>query len=466
MGVVEAQGPESEDKLSRYRTIMDDASSARYSFNGSVQTSARTGGSIIEVPERALDRYEQQLQHGTFDMLTYFPSEVRATVLRYLDDKSLGSCAGVCRHWRQMVEDDSVWRDKYFQNGWGVDGAKLSAELASSSAATRSGQFWKQLYKTRHALNRRWIDGPVAAKTLSGHVDSIYCALANADIIITGSRDRSIIVWDRKTMSRVRTLEPRPTQNDTALGHSGSVLCLAMDDEILVSGSSDSTCVVWRFPNFEPVRQLRLHQAGVLDVALDKRYIVSCSRDGTICVCDRTDPHFRLLKTLRGHRGPVNAVRVLGDHVFSAGGDGKILMWDIAQGEVIRTFSGHKRGLACIQHSEDGSVIVSGSKDNTIIVWDVATARPKLTLIGHQNLVRSLYILGDRIISGSYDLTIKIWDLNTGRLLRDLNGFHGSWIFSVAASSGQIVSTSLGIHPVILDFTEGLDAQHLTLISK
>lgn len=33
----------------------------------------------------------------------------------------------------------------------------------------------------------------------------------------------------------------------------------------------------------------------------------------------------------------------------SASGDGKMILWDIASGERIRTFEGHDRGLACIE---------------------------------------------------------------------------------------------------------------------
>lgn len=35
--------------------------------------------------------------------------------------------------------------------------------------------------------------------------------------------------------------------------------------------------------------------------------------------------------------------------VVSASGDGKMILWDIASGERVRTFEGHDRGLACIE---------------------------------------------------------------------------------------------------------------------
>ena len=56
-----------------------------------------------------------------------------------------------------------------------------------------------------------------------------------------------------------------------------------------------------------------------------------------------------LHRAFRGHEGPVNAVGVQGNRLASASGDGKMMLWDMASGERIRTFDAHDRGLACIE---------------------------------------------------------------------------------------------------------------------
>lgn len=94
---------------------------------------------------------------------------------------------------------------------------------------------------------------------------------------------------------------------------------------------------------------------------------VDSSKDASIRVWDRKT--LSLTRVLRGHEGPVNAIGLQHDRVVSpvssassllrislcshfqvsASGDGKLILWDITNGERIRTFEGHDRGLACIE---------------------------------------------------------------------------------------------------------------------
>ena len=143
--------------------------------------------------------------------------------------------------------------------------------------------------------------------------------------------------------------------------HAGSVLCLKFDKDwdiddpfapgFMVSGSSDHSIIVWHlFANgrrAEVSAILHAHMGGVLDLRIDDKHIISCSKDTLVRVWDRNT--LDLLVTLEGHQGPVNAVGLQGHQVVSASGDGKIMMWDITTGEHLRTFEGHDRGLACIE---------------------------------------------------------------------------------------------------------------------
>ncbi|KAJ7507263.1 WD40 repeat-like protein [Mycena galericulata] len=375
---------------------------------------------------------------------------------------------------------------------------------------------WFALYRARLELDHRWEGTPDAASppwepratALAGHADSVYCLEFSRTHIITGSRDRSVKVWGLRSGRLLGTFANR---------HRGSVLCLKFElgpekavsssvgespnpptdpDEsllrgFLVTGSSDCTVCVWDLWTERPgedapvhgeVRAvLRGHGGGVLDLRIDERWIVSCSKDAAIRVWARDT--LALHRTLRGHEGSrqcrgaaedyANSSGVGGDdpprerhsgRVVSASGDGKMILWDIASGERVRTFEGHDRGLACIEFKED--LIISGSNDCKIKIWSAATGACLRTLVGHEALVRALAFdaRSGRLVSASYDKSVRVWDLATGRVLRVVRDSHTSHIFDVKFDARRIVSTSHDQKIVVLDFSNGLGVDPALLV--
>ncbi|KAF8639175.1 hypothetical protein AX17_001662 [Amanita inopinata Kibby_2008] len=416
---------------------------------------------------------------------------------------------------------------------------------------------WRQLYRERFELDRRWAGNARSTEVVSsfserieydngscasiglrgkwepkvmrigGHADSVYCLEFDSQRIITGSRDRTIKVWSLRSGRLLGTFWGV---------HKGSVLCLKFEQDwdqgwedmhsvaeldqeeqyssardlpdvgcsydnvyhtqrgrrtnvlpeefprsrdgrkrgFMVSGSSDCSICVWdlwtgrlmegddevgsndREVSAEVRAILKGHVGGVLDLKIDKRWIVSCSKDAVVRVWDRNT--LELHRTLRGHEGPVNAVGLQGGKVVSASGDGKMILWDIESGERLRTFEGHDRGLACIEFKDD--LIVSGSNDCKIKVWSASTGECLRTLIGHDALVRALSFdpRNGRLASASYDKTVKLWDLRTGKMISNFVEKHSSHIFDVKLDISRIVSTSHDRHIVVLDFSHGLDA--------
>lgn len=303
--------------------------------------------------------------------------------------------------------------------------------------------------------------------------------------IITGSRDKTIRIWDMKTyhcslvigppdvlanpnilvgvdgrrqhyalMQDLRRVgESRPDRISFDMYHAQSILCLQYDEKILVTGSSDGTCIVHDIKNnYKPIRRLRHHTAAVLDLAFDDRYIVTCSKDISICIWDRETG--TMLKQLRGHTGPVNAVQLRGNTIVSCSGDFKVKLWNIDTGKNIREFTGHTKGLACSQFSDDSRFIASAGNDKVIRIWDANTGECLKKISAHDNLVRSLHIdsVSGRLISGSYDQNIKVFDMESGSLLLDFPQWHASWVLGAKSDYRRIISTGQDAKILIMDF--------------
>ncbi len=68
-------------------------------------------------------------------------------------------------------------------------------------------------------------------QTLIGHNGGVWCSEMTDDLIVSGSTDRTIRVWNINTGVCQHVL----------YGHTSTVRCLALHGDIVVSGSRDAT---------------------------------------------------------------------------------------------------------------------------------------------------------------------------------------------------------------------------------
>ncbi len=433
-------------------------------------------------------RYRYHSLNSIADPLGILPEEIIGQILAYLDAGSLMNAEMVSRDWHQSASSHHVWREVFrteFQGLCQTISTRNSGRLGLGKVLAR--QDWKNMWRTRKALEQRWKDNHAAAVYLEGHKDSVYCVQFDEDKILTGSRDRTVRIWDARTykclkvlgvpsrgagsavpplpgdmadrgpMPFVKLISPRsniePTGVLSRFFHTGSILCLQYDNEIMITGSSDCTLIVWDVKaDYQPIMRLRRHTAGVLDVCFDDKHIVSCSKDATICLWDRHTGSF--LRKLTGHRGPVNAVQLRGDLVVSASGDGIAKLWNIRAGLCIKEFLSRDRGMACVEFSPDARTILAGGNDQVIYQFDTSTGELVRELKGHEGLVRSLHLdsANGRVVSGSYDTSVKAYDLRSGEMIVNFTKWTSSWILSAKSDYRRIVATSQDSRAVIMDF--------------
>jgi F-box and WD-40 domain protein 1/11 len=290
---------------------------------------------------------------------------------------------------------------------------------------------WQYLYKQKKRLEDNWDAGrftnfqiPHPNHPSEAHTECVYTIQYSSKYLVSGSRDKSVRIWNLDTQ---RLVHP------PLLEHTASVLCLQFDDrpeqDVVISGGSDCAVILWRFSTGKLIRKIsEAHHESVLNLRFDDRYLVTCSKDKTIKVWNRNElwptddaypastmksgarfpsyiinmphqienPHlhfkmlqpYTLLMTLEGHGAAVNAIQILEGQIVSASGDRSVKVWDVRTGACLRTFSGHSKGIACVQF--DGRRIVSGSSDETVRIFDRATGAEVACLQGHSNLVRTV----------------------------------------------------------------------------
>jgi F-box/WD-40 domain protein MET30 len=139
-------------------------------------------------------------------------------------------------------------------------------------------------------------------------------------VLITGSYDRTVRVWNLDTGEEVRTLR----------GHDRAVRALQFDQMLLFTGSMDGTVRMWNWRAGECLRVLEGHTDGVVALNYNGYLLASGSADSTIQVWNfRTGGKF----TLRGHTDWVNSV-VLWDGKTSPGDIDPTLLPTFSQGAI------------------------------------------------------------------------------------------------------------------------------------
>ena len=249
-------------------------------------------------------------------------------------------------------------------------------------------------------------------RTLEGHADWVFSVAFSPDgkTLASGSRDRSIRLWNAHTGEHIRTLE----------GHTGTVSSVAFspNGKTLVSGSDDTTIYLWNAHTGEHIRTLEGHTGTVSSVAFSPngKTLVSGSDDTTIYLWNaHTGEHIR---TLEGHTGGgfldwVFSVAFSPDGKTIANGDDyTIHLWNAHTGEHIRTLEADMGQVEIVLFSPDGKTIASGV-GSTIQLWNVHTGEHIRTLKGHTNWVSSVSFSpdGNTIASGGSDGTVLLWNL-------------------------------------------------------
>ena len=137
------------------------------------------------------------------------------------------------------------------------------------------------------------------------------------------------------------------------------------------------------------------------------------------------------IRTLTGHSNWVISVELISQNRLASGSlDNTIKIWNIDNGECIRTLTGHRNFVSSVELISQNR-LASGSLDKTIKIWNIDNGECFRTLTGHINCVSSVEIISpNRLASGSADKTIKIWNIDNGECIQTLTG-HINCILSV-----------------------------------
>lgn len=256
----------------------------------------------------------------------------------------------------------------------------------------------------------------------------------DGDRIAAASADHTVSLWE--TFGEHRNI-------GLLRGHKSAVTCLAWclfeSRTLLVSGSADHTLVLWDPQTGERVRRFRGHRGIVNGVACTRSNdgrIASASDDGRVLLWDCGASRYPIDAIELGY--PITCIEFSDDasHLILGGLDNAIHVVDIATKERRYSLLGHTNTVTSVALSHAGTRLVSAGMDDTVRVWDIqpfsASTRLLRTLHGMASgfenlLLRARWSRDDEYVgSGSADLTSNIWHVDKAILLLKLPGHRGT----------------------------------------
>jgi WD40 repeat protein/DNA-binding SARP family transcriptional activator len=334
---------------------------------------------------------------------------------------------------------------------------------------------------------------------------NVYPTLAfspDGSLLASAHENRTICLWslDAQECARLRHTLPGHTHNIWSLHFSpppaaGINVRTASDQlthrPLLVSGSSDQSVRVWDTLTGDALYVLHGQPRAFGALALARSPQAQGPTTGPAAGSDWLlaaagfDDLVHLWQgrstqvaghhlSLRGPHGPLYSVALSEDGLMAAGAgaDMKIYLWNCRSGQLLQIFSGHTNGIHCVVFQPGGRLLASGDIDGTVLIWNIAglkqtgdqtvgnviASAPLVRIAANERRVNKITFSPDgRLLAvGGADCVVRLWDTGQPHVpelieaRKTVDDTHQQDVFSVAFSPDGTTLASGGIRLIYL----------------
>lgn len=221
--------------------------------------------------------------------------------------------------------------------------------------------------------------------------------------------DRTSFVWDVSTGRVIRRFQ----------GHSHRINTVKMNEDctVLITGSYDQTIRLWdmRSNDRDPIQILDDFQDSVTSISRTRHEIIGGSVDGCIRIYD--------LRMGRMYvddlKSPITCIAMTYDKKCVLAGclGGTVRLSELSTGRLLQYYQGHVHTSFKLEAvvANDDAHILAGSEDGTVHIWDLVAAGIGTKFQAHNKSVSSLTYHPTQpvLVTGSFDGTGRCWSIKT-----------------------------------------------------
>jgi len=300
--------------------------------------------------------------------LDSLPNEVLLHILDYLDVKFIVDVLSrVNLKFKQFAENDATWRIRIHRRWPGQypaiplacdtvdsltihkkENENLTNQNAENSLTDNQNQAVRKFSWTEACINREestrvWSDPDLYTSQVTcsnAHYSSVDCVKVLGDLIVSGSRDRGINIWNvddvKKGISKPCFKLPDAHKGwvwSFSSNHDSNRSTSSIGDT-LVSGSWDNTVKFWSITP-SALRETRKPvnlRVAVLDTDMLGHTLVAATYDKRVVIMDERE-EVKKMTFYRSHSKPVLGVKVTPRHIMSLSEDQTLVVYDRVAGK-------------------------------------------------------------------------------------------------------------------------------------
>eukprot|EP01102_Stenamoeba_stenopodia_P006628 TRINITY_DN1830_c0_g1_i5.p1 TRINITY_DN1830_c0_g1~~TRINITY_DN1830_c0_g1_i5.p1 ORF type:complete len:448 (-),score=94.48 TRINITY_DN1830_c0_g1_i5:40-1383(-) len=382
----------------------------------------------MEIPltDEGTAQHETPVDENLVEVGPHLPNEVLLLIFSYLRDaQTLMRVSGVCKQWREVAKDDTLWKQLFYMKHK-KPSKKMLRFLDSADIFEVS---WKYLYFAKSDIeNVTWMHArePVLTIDVSQATASPGFLYPNCFKVIESDPTNLRLVCGTSVsaadyvsstvMQRVKPVQLWSLSNSNLITsfdrHTTSVSDIQVDETRILTAAGDGA-ILWDLyagaGQQNILFRLTEHTKGVTGARFNDRVIVTASKDNTVKIWDMQGT---CMQTIPHANGEPKHVRLDNTRCLTTTNKGRVNMFDLATGTCTSTLFAHNGSVQSFVYSPEDSILLTSTKKK-IKHWDLNSG-VCIREMKSKSYLTCMHYSKDRIVAGDAFGKIHLFDWNIG----------------------------------------------------